>query len=79
MRASGLSERTIHYISDVKEDPDWVREFRLQRFEDISERNRCRRIGRARISKRSTFDKIRYYLSRRAPSRSAVGKKCRTT
>ena len=25
----GLSERTIHYISDVKQDPDWVREFRL--------------------------------------------------
>jgi hypothetical protein len=27
---AGLSERTIHYISDVKEDPDWVREFRLR-------------------------------------------------
>jgi Fe-S cluster assembly protein SufB len=26
----GLSEKTIHYISDVKEDPDWVREFRLR-------------------------------------------------
>ena len=25
---SGLSEKTIHYISDVKKDPDWVREFR---------------------------------------------------
>src|SRR5207302_562048 len=25
---AGLSEKTIHYISDVKEDPDWVREFR---------------------------------------------------
>jgi Fe-S cluster assembly protein SufB len=27
---TGLSEKTIHYISDVKEDPDWVREFRLK-------------------------------------------------
>ena len=27
---TGLSEQTIHYISDVKEDPDWVREFRLK-------------------------------------------------
>jgi len=27
---AGLSERTIHYIADVKEDPDWVREFRLR-------------------------------------------------
>ena len=26
----GLTEKTIHYISDVKEDPDWVREFRLK-------------------------------------------------
>src|ERR1700682_519330 len=27
---TGLSEKTVHYISDVKEDPDWVREFRLR-------------------------------------------------
>ncbi len=27
---AGLSERTVHYIADVKEDPDWVREFRLR-------------------------------------------------
>ena len=26
----GLSEKTVHYISDVKQDPDWVREFRLK-------------------------------------------------
>ena len=26
----GLTEKTIHYISDVKNDPDWVREFRLK-------------------------------------------------
>jgi len=26
----GLSEKTIHYISDVKNDPAWVREFRLK-------------------------------------------------
>ena len=26
----GLSERTIHYIANVKEDPDWVRDFRLR-------------------------------------------------
>ena len=25
----GLTEDTIKYISDVKDDPDWVREFRL--------------------------------------------------
>src|SRR6266550_1910273 len=27
---AGLSERTVRYISEVKEDPDWVREFRLR-------------------------------------------------
>ena len=27
---AGLSERTVRYISDVKEDPDWVREYRLR-------------------------------------------------
>ena len=32
---AGLSERTVHYIADVKEDPDWVREFRLSGLEDI--------------------------------------------
>ena len=26
----GLSEKTVYFISDVKEDPDWVREFRLR-------------------------------------------------
>jgi Fe-S cluster assembly protein SufB len=29
---TGLSERTINYISDVKGDPDWIREFRLDAF-----------------------------------------------
>ncbi len=24
----GLDERVVNYISDVKQDPDWVREFR---------------------------------------------------
>ena len=27
---AGLSERTVRYISDVKNDPDWVRKFRLR-------------------------------------------------
>ncbi|PYM01488.1 MAG: Fe-S cluster assembly protein SufB, partial [Verrucomicrobia bacterium] len=26
----GLDERVVDYISDVKQDPDWVREFRLK-------------------------------------------------
>ena len=26
----GLNRDTVNYISDVKNDPDWVREFRLK-------------------------------------------------
>ena len=29
----GLSEDTINYISDVKNDADWIREFRLKALE----------------------------------------------
>ena len=29
----GLTEDTVKYISDVKDDPDWVREFRLKALE----------------------------------------------
>src|ERR1700740_1238012 len=35
---AGLSEKTIHYISDVKEDPDWVREFRLRGLKTFLEK-----------------------------------------
>jgi hypothetical protein len=48
---TGLSEKTIHYISDVKQDPDWVREFRLNALRTFLN-NQCRRTGRARIWRR---------------------------
>ena len=35
---TGLSEKTIHYISDVKQDPDWVREFRLKALKTFLEK-----------------------------------------
>src|SRR5713226_7746180 len=35
---SGLSEKTVHYISDVKEDHDWVREFRLRGLKTFLEK-----------------------------------------
>jgi ABC-type transport system involved in Fe-S cluster assembly, permease component len=47
----GLSEKTIHYISDVKEDPDWVREFRLKALRTFLSKP-LPTIGRARIWKR---------------------------
>ncbi len=42
---TGLSEKTIHYISDVKEDPDWVREFRLTRTQNISRKTAADALG----------------------------------
>ena len=47
----------------LKDDPDWVRDFRLRGLANISGRNRSPRIGRAKNSKTIDFDKIRYYLS----------------
>src|SRR3954468_23963364 len=59
---TGLSEKTVHYISDVKEDPDWVREFRLKGLKTF--------LGKplpthwaSKDLEASNFDKIRYYLS----------------
>ena len=34
----GLSERTVHYIADVKGDPDWVRDFRLRALKTFLEK-----------------------------------------
>ena len=44
---AGLSEKTIHYISDIKEDPDWVREFRLK-GQDISGKANAHALGEQR-------------------------------
>ena len=58
----GLSSRTIDYISDVKSDPEWVREFRhkaLQTFLDKPLPTRWATKDLENIN----FDAIRYYLS----------------
>jgi len=47
----GLSEDTVKYISDVKKEPEWVREFRLKtsrtststKFATTSPRGKCPR------------------------------------
>src|SRR5881227_2536796 len=72
---TGLSERTIHYISDVKEDPDWVREFRLRSLKTFLEKP-LPRTGQARISKRSTSTKF-VTIFPPGPRLNAVGMKCR--
>src|SRR3954466_15028307 len=58
----GLSEKTIHYISDVKEDPDWVREFRLRGLKTFLEKPLPTHWA-SKDLEAIDFDKIRYYLS----------------
>ena len=71
---TGLSERTIDYICDVKGDPDWIREFRKapRRFVEKPMPTHWATKDLENID----FDKIRYYLSQ-GRSRSARGTKCR--
>ncbi len=59
---TGLTEQTIDYISDVKEDPDWVREFRkeaLRKFESMPMPTHWASPDLENI----VFKNIRYYLS----------------
>src|SRR6266511_2169218 len=59
---SGLSERTIHYISDVKEGPDCVREFRLRGLKTFLEEPLPTHWA-SKDLEAIDFDNIRYYLS----------------
>src|SRR5712672_1097932 len=59
---AGLSERTVHYIADVKEDPDWVREFRLRGLKTFLEKPLPTHWA-SKDLEAIDFDKISYYLS----------------
>ncbi len=59
---AGLSEKTIQYISDVKEDPDWVREYRLRGLKTFLEKPLPTHWA-SKDLEAIDFDKIRYYLS----------------
>ncbi|MBP7950680.1 MAG: Fe-S cluster assembly protein SufB [Verrucomicrobiales bacterium] len=66
----GLSDKTIHYISDVKNDPDWVREFRLKALKTFEEKPMPTNWA-TRDLDNIDFAKIRYYLAKgQAPKRS---------
>jgi Fe-S cluster assembly protein SufB len=66
----GLSERTIHYISDVKGDPDWVREFRLRALK-VFEGKPMPTHWATRDLESIHFDEMRYYLAEgQEPKRS---------
>src|SRR5256714_7473499 len=58
----GLTEKTIHYISDIKEDPDWVRQFRLEGYETFLSKPMPTHWA-SKDLEAIDFDKIRYYLA----------------
>ena len=58
----GLSADTINYISDVKNDPDWVRAFRLKAYETFLSKPMPTNWATEDLNN-IHFDKIRYYLA----------------
>ena len=58
----GLSEATVDYICDVKEDPAWVREFRKKALRIFEEKPMPTHWATKDLES-INFDQIRYYLS----------------
>ena len=58
----GLSEKTVDYISDVKNDPDWVREFRHRALKVFRDKPMPTNWATEDLNN-INFDEIRYYLS----------------
>lgn len=66
----GLNEDTINYISDVKGEDDWVREFRLKALKTFLSKPNPTHWATKDLEN-INYDKIRYYLSKgQRPSRS---------
>ena len=66
----GLTEQTIHYIADVKDEPDWVREFRLKALQTFLSKPMPTHWASKDLDA-IVFENIRYYLSSgAAPKRS---------
>src|SRR6185437_9514394 len=66
----GLSEETIDYISDIKEDPDWVRQFRKRAYKKFLEKPLPIHWA-SRDLESIAFNQIRYYLAQgQRPKRS---------
>lgn len=66
----GLSEDVINYISDVKEEPEWIRKFRLESLQTFRKKPLPTNWATKDLEV-IDFDKIRYYLAGdRAPKKS---------
>ena len=58
----GLTEETVKYISDVKDELDWVREFRMKALKTFQDKPLPTNWATEDLET-IDFDKIRYYLS----------------
>ena len=67
---TGLTEKTIDYICDAKEDPDWVRDFRKKALK-VFQQKPLPTHWASKDLENIHFDDFRYYLSKGAkPKRS---------
>ena len=58
----GLSEKTVHFISDIKGEPDWIREFRLKALKTFLEKPMPTHWA-SKDLENIIFQNIRYYLA----------------
>jgi Fe-S cluster assembly protein SufB len=58
----GLTDRTVDYISDVKNDPQWIRDFRHRALKVFREKPMPTNWATEDLNN-INFDEIRYYLS----------------
>jgi Fe-S cluster assembly protein SufB len=66
----GLTRDTVNYISEVKGEPDWIREFRLRAL-DVFESKPLPTHWASKDLEAIDFSKIRYYLANsQRPTRS---------
>jgi Fe-S cluster assembly protein SufB len=67
---TGLNDKTIDYICDVKGEPDWIREFRKDALKKFHEKPMPTHWA-SKDLENIVFDNIRYYLSQgQKPKRS---------
>jgi Fe-S cluster assembly protein SufB len=67
---TGLTDKTIDYICDVKGEPDWIREFRKDALKKFHEKPMPTHWA-SKDLENIVFDNIRYYLSQgQKPKRS---------
>ena len=67
---TGLTDKTIDYICDVKGEPDWIREFRKDALRKFHEKPMPTHWA-SKDLENIVFDNIRYYLSQgQKPKRS---------